>query len=287
MGEKESVCVPSDLLHYVYTFLVRCNYQKAAKALQKATDQTLSSQLPEEPGLLEFYAFYQKRHAGKRTAMSCVDAPVEMPAAKKRKLNEDAQDTAAPAQEKPEMSPSGERRKKKKRSLVGSQTKGKKEEKQENEDVNEDRHSESGHEELLLSSNEPVMESIPAALNGRVLASPPSEAAAEDEDVLPSDKAMLTSTGSGSTGKKSKKRKSGGAVPFKRVADDVSVNPRLQDNSFEAKVNSYGSWGEKANRDLKFTKGKSFRHEKTKKKRGTYKGGAIDTSVCSIKFDSD
>ena len=61
------------------------------------------------------------RHAGKRTDMSCVDAPVEMPAAKKRKLNEDAQDTAAPAQEKPEMSPSGERRKKKKRSLVGSQ----------------------------------------------------------------------------------------------------------------------------------------------------------------------
>ena len=81
-----------------------------------------------------------------------------------------------------------------------------------------------------------------------------------------------------------------------------------------------GSWGEKANRDLKFTKGetsrllslqaqvnlawgqvcftacsetatvspgKSFRHEKTKKKRGTYKGGAINTSVCSIKFDSD
>ena len=33
--------------------------------------------------------------------------------------------------------------------------------------------------------------------------------------------------------------------------------------------------------------GKSFRHEKTKKKRGSYKGGAIDTSVCSIKFDSD
>ena len=33
--------------------------------------------------------------------------------------------------------------------------------------------------------------------------------------------------------------------------------------------------------------GKSFRHEKTKKKRGTYRGGAIDTQVYSIKFDSD
>lgn len=47
-----------------------------------------------------------------------------------------------------------------------------------------------------------------------------------------------------------------------------------------------GSWGEKANKDLIVTKGKSFRHEKTKKKRGSYRGGAIDTSqVHSIKFD--
>ncbi len=28
-------------------------------------------------------------------------------------------------------------------------------------------------------------------------------------------------------------------------------------------------------------------HEKTKKKRGTYKGGAIHTTVCSVKLDSD
>ena len=32
--------------------------------------------------------------------------------------------------------------------------------------------------------------------------------------------------------------------------------------------------------------GKSFRHEKTKKKRGSYRGGIIDTQVYSIKFDS-
>lgn len=48
-----------------------------------------------------------------------------------------------------------------------------------------------------------------------------------------------------------------------------------------------GDWGHKANNVLKFTKGKSFRHEKTKKKRGSYCGGAISTSVNSIKFDSD
>ena len=48
---------------------------------------------------------------------------------------------------------------------------------------------------------------------------------------------------------------------------------------------SFGSWGEKANIDLKFTKGKSFRHEKTKKKRGSYRGGPIDMDVHSFKFD--
>jgi SRP40, C-terminal domain. len=46
-----------------------------------------------------------------------------------------------------------------------------------------------------------------------------------------------------------------------------------------------GSWGEKANQDLKFTRGKSFRHEKTKKKRGSYRGGQISMEVNSIKFD--
>lgn len=78
-------------------------------------------------------------------------------------------------------------------------------------------------------------------------------------------------------------------VPFRRVkAEEIFVPAQLRNNSFEAKRGSTGDWGEKANRDLKFTQGKSFRHEKTKKKRGSYKGGIINTSVNSIKFeDSD
>lgn len=47
-----------------------------------------------------------------------------------------------------------------------------------------------------------------------------------------------------------------------------------------------GSWGEKANQDLIVTRGKGFRHEKTKKKRGSYRGGTIDsTGVHSVLFD--
>ncbi len=34
-------------------------------------------------------------------------------------------------------------------------------------------------------------------------------------------------------------------------------------------------------------RGKDFRHEKTKKKRGSYKGGLIEATVNSFKFESD
>lgn len=55
----------------------------------------------------------------------------------------------------------------------------------------------------------------------------------------------------------------------------------------DAQIGARGSWGERASRDLLPTRGKSFKHEKTKKKRGSYRGGAIDTSVNSIRFDDD
>ena len=81
---------------------------------------------------------------------------------------------------------------------------------------------------------------------------------------------------------------------FRRVNTDISqINPMLRDNSFAKKVVMGGSdkiWGKKACDDFRNTSGKSFRHEKTKKKRGSYKGGSIGTEVCSYKFnvsDSD
>nr|XP_006116278.1 nucleolar and coiled-body phosphoprotein 1 [Pelodiscus sinensis] len=78
------------------------------------------------------------------------------------------------------------------------------------------------------------------------------------------------------------------AVPFRRVREEeIELDSRLANNSFDAKRGSAGDWGEKANNILKFTKGKSFRHEKTKKKRGSYTGGSISTQVNSIKFESD
>ncbi|NXD15100.1 NOLC1 protein, partial [Nothocercus nigrocapillus] len=76
--------------------------------------------------------------------------------------------------------------------------------------------------------------------------------------------------------------------PFRRVREEeIELDARVADNSFDAKKGAAGDWGEKANNILKFTKGKSFRHEKTKKKRGSYCGGTISTQVNSIKFESD
>jgi hypothetical protein len=96
--------------------------------------------------------------------------------------------------------------------------------------------------------------------------------------------ASLKSNGTSSV----KSAKKTASLPFRRIkVDDIQLSQSLVDNSFEAKAGAKGSWGEKANDLLKHTQGRSFRHEKTKKKRGSYKGGAIDTGVYSIKFDED
>ncbi|OUM63485.1 hypothetical protein PIROE2DRAFT_43354, partial [Piromyces sp. E2] len=75
----------------------------------------------------------------------------------------------------------------------------------------------------------------------------------------------------------------------KRIKDEdvVFLDERLKDNSFMAKGGAVGSYGEKAHRDLIVTRGKGFRNEKNKKKRGSYRGGKIDLASHSIKFNID
>jgi len=78
-------------------------------------------------------------------------------------------------------------------------------------------------------------------------------------------------------------------TPFRRVKDEEELDEnylkKFGKNAFDNKRGAEGSWGEKANKDLIHTRGKSFRHEKTKKKRGSYRGGKIDLNTYSIKFD--
>ena len=74
---------------------------------------------------------------------------------------------------------------------------------------------------------------------------------------------------------------------FKRVDEEKFHGQRLPDNSFHSKK-GFDAWGERAAQDLGRVKGKDFRHEKTKKKRGSYRGGKIDISPSgnSIKFNN-
>jgi hypothetical protein len=77
-----------------------------------------------------------------------------------------------------------------------------------------------------------------------------------------------------------------GAKAFQRVnpAEVQLLDPRLSDNSYWAKSGAEDGWGAKAQEVLGQVRGKNFRHEKTKKKRGSYKGGVIDHQSHSIKF---
>jgi hypothetical protein len=77
-------------------------------------------------------------------------------------------------------------------------------------------------------------------------------------------------------------------TPFQRIDPNLklSLMPEMQDNSFDADAQGRGtSWGQKAHEDLIVTRGKGFRHEKTKKKRGTYRGGQLTMEVRSVKFN--
>ena len=86
---------------------------------------------------------------------------------------------------------------------------------------------------------------------------------------------------------KKQKAKEEKAERFKRVREDEVefLDARLRDNTFLAKPCAVNSYGHKAHQDLVVTKGKGFLKAKNKKKKGSYRGGAIDTGSHSIKFD--
>lgn len=75
---------------------------------------------------------------------------------------------------------------------------------------------------------------------------------------------------------------------FRRVKSEEWLGKKgSMKNSYEATFGS-GGWGAKAQQTLGAVRGKGFRHEKTKKKRGSYMGGKIDDNTrASFKYDSD
>jgi len=102
----------------------------------------------------------------------------------------------------------------------------------------------------------------------------------DDEAAIPAEPASVKSPEAG--GNSAKKN-----APFKRVTEEDAalLKSEFADNSFQSKGGDL--YGHKANEVLSKVKGDRFRHEKTKKKRGSYKGGPIDTNVNSVKYDYD
>lgn len=73
-------------------------------------------------------------------------------------------------------------------------------------------------------------------------------------------------------------------VPFSRI--DMSkiqyANEALRNNAYIGPDNEFGA---KASADLLKTRGKGFTKEKNKKKKGSYKGGNIDQTTRSFRFE--
>lgn len=94
--------------------------------------------------------------------------------------------------------------------------------------------------------------------------------------------------------KNRRKEHTGSAEPktinaFQRIKTDQVqfADERLQDNSYWAKDGADVGYGAKAQEILGQVRGRDFRHEKTKKKRGSYRGGQIDLQSHSVKFNYD
>ncbi|URE18718.1 SRP40, C-terminal domain [Musa troglodytarum] len=96
--------------------------------------------------------------------------------------------------------------------------------------------------------------------------------------------------GNGSIGSNRKKEdhsaepKSVNAFQRVKIEEIKFVDERLKDNSYWAKHGADTGYGAKAQEVLGQVRGRDFRHEKTKKKRGSYRGGQIDLQSHSIKF---
>ncbi|KAM3182922.1 hypothetical protein ACTXT7_011361 [Hymenolepis weldensis] len=74
-------------------------------------------------------------------------------------------------------------------------------------------------------------------------------------------------------------------APFLRYANRVPESVHFfEGDNFHSRRQLLGEVGERADRNLLGTRGKSFRHEKTKEKRGTRSNGPISTKVASYQF---
>ncbi|KAD2394163.1 hypothetical protein R6Q59_013189 [Mikania micrantha] len=138
---------------------------------------------------------------------------------------------------------------------------------------------ENGHQSNKMETNQTIEE-------------PPKQDDAVEIEAHGNEKPEIDGVEKSGSEKFGKKQRVGSAEPktinaFQRVKiDQVEfAHEKLQDNSYWAKDGADIGYGAKAQEVLGQVKGRDFRHEKTKKKRGSYRGGQIDLQSHSIKFN--
>jgi len=272
---------PSSLYPVVEKFLTLNGLKKAAKALRKEAglqvgDRTLI------PDLMEIYKASQN----------------SSPPEKKRKREVTVED-----KDEEKQTDTNKRRKIQKGKKKGKKEKkeakeGKKEKKQKEENERKEREEKERMEKENKEKQEQE-QAVPESKKKKKKGKKAKTSKAQDTDIA----CVVEEQSKGSEKKEeeSKALESNEVVaangnahkstprPFKRVREEeIYVDPRLQDNSYGALKSRGGVWGDKANAVLGAVRGKGFRHEKTKKKRGSYRGGQIDSNrVASIKFDDN
>ncbi|CAN6849892.1 unnamed protein product [Brassica oleracea] len=289
------------LLRSVAQYLERCGFSKCFKKLLSEAEiekKELNSALPD---LEEVYGVFlnksnleavevkdesgdQKKEVEEVSAMEGVD---KVKKEKKKKKNKESKVEVAKEEEVKETNgeiEEGVKEKKKKKknkskateaeTLLGDEEKVSKkrkrsepeeETKEQTEDDDED--SKRRKKEEIVAEDDMGVQETPVKENGNV----------EQSETKSTDK----KSGKGLSNSKEPKK------PFQRVnvEEVVFTDDRLKDNSYWAKGGADSGYGAKAQEVLGQVRGRGFRHEKTKKKRGSYRGGEIDLESHSVKFE--
>jgi len=304
----------TQLLPLVYDFLVKSNYKKAAARLAKdCKDAEVKKSL--DVSLEDVYKTYSKGVGKKRKRESSSESSEEesegeIQLIKKRKtLKTQKNGKKKKESNKNENKKATKTKKKdgKKSSKADSKDKAKSVKKQKQEEkkkAKEEKRKAKEEKKKLKKQKKALKEGKKAKKDKKTK----KEAAVEESSKIEDDSDVADNNANISGGDENHMN-DGEQSPAQQNIEDNSrqgnqiqnrfqriniekelaeiKDERLKDNTYRGTFGNDG-WGAKASEILLKVRGKGFRHEKTKKKRGGYRGGLIDdTAVRSIKFNYD
>ncbi|KAL0646771.1 hypothetical protein Bca4012_045062 [Brassica carinata] len=263
------------VLRSVAQYLERCGFSKCFKKLLSEAEiekKELDSSLPDLDEV--FCQFFNKSYV---EAVEVKESGDDNEDGKKKAASVD--ENGSDDHEKDEKAKKEKKKKKKKEPEVESrpseadeddkEKSSKKRKRSEPEETKEQTEEEDDEESKRRKKDESVVDETPVKKQAADVQ--------ENGNVEKSEK----KSGKGLSNSKVPKK------PFQRVnvEEIVFTDERLKDNSYWAKDGADSGYGAKAQEVLGQVRGRGFRHEKTKKKRGSYRGGEIDVRSHSVKFE--